>query len=183
MVDRACLEGAVGRHASTVPSWNCEPDPAAGAERTPGLVGLLAVMEEAVHDGPGSADVGPEGAEAGELLGVRRRREVVRREGGQVARAADLLERVLERGAAVFVALLCSARIESGVDRRGRVLARPLRQQQDDPVVLRQVELLELRARAAGKLGACRQEERNVGAETGGELMEPFRGERLVECL
>src|SRR3954454_18335803 len=121
MVDRACLEGAVGRHASTVPSWNCEPDPAAGAERAPGLVGLVAVMEEAVHDGPGSADVGPEGAEAGELLGVRRRREVVRRERSQVAWAADLLERVLERGAAVFVALLCSARIESGVDRRGRV--------------------------------------------------------------
>src|SRR5690349_19308974 len=116
-------------------------------------------MKEAVDDGPGAADVGPEGALRGELLSVRRRGEIVRREGGQVARSADLREGVLEGGAALRVAVVASARVESRVDRGGRFLSGPFREHEDDPVVLRQVELLQLGACSSGELRARGQEE------------------------
>src|SRR5262249_49745874 len=81
---------------STVPSWNREPGP---AERTQFALrgpGRIAVQEEAVDGRAGAADVRPEGAELEQAVGVFRARQVVRRQGAQVAGAVSSRERLVQ---------------------------------------------------------------------------------------
>src|SRR5439155_123631 len=142
-----------------------------------------AVEEESVERGAGTADVGAEGAEPAKLLGERRRREVVRRQRGEVARAADGGQRVEQPPTPLLVAERPLALVERAVDVGGRLLRSVAREQQDDPVVLRQIERLELGAVAGSELRSVAEEERNVGTEARGDALELRRGERLVECL
>ena len=65
-----------------------------------------------------------------------------------------------------------SRRVEGGVDGRGRRLRGPVRDDEDDPEVLRQVERRELRAVARAELRAVGEEERDVGAEGRGERVQ-----------
>src|SRR6266576_4552772 len=78
--------------ASTVPSRHGEPGSAHSAQSALRGGGGPAVLEEAVDGRPGAAHIRAEGAERAELLCKRRRREVVRRQGGEVARAPDRRE-------------------------------------------------------------------------------------------
>ena len=126
-----------------------------------------AVEEEAVDDRAGAADVGPERASLLELArrAARRRgrsREARRGRAGASRRG----ERREQCGAALGEALRAVARVEGVVDGAGRRLLGAVREDEDDPVVLRQVE----RRRASlpsprAELRALREEERDVGAD------------------
>ncbi len=70
-----------------------EPGLPAVRKRLPGGLGLLFLGEEAVDRRARAGDVGPECAELLQLVGERRRRKVVRRQGGDVARVESPLER------------------------------------------------------------------------------------------
>jgi hypothetical protein len=56
-----------------------------------------------------------------------------------------------------------------------------VREEDDDPEVLRQVERHQLRALALAELGAGLEEERDVGAERPRQLVQPLGGERRCE--
>src|SRR5439155_11920816 len=116
-----------------------------------------------------------------QFLGQRRAREVVRRQPREIARPADLSERPLEDGASVPEALATLAVVERRVDVRGRRLARVVREQKHDPVVLREVERGQRGTVALAQLRALGEEERDVGAELGGELAQPLGSERIRE--
>ena len=118
-----------------LPRWygrNGAPEGREGVGRTPSFVAL---GEEAVDGGPGAADVGAEGAELDEALCERRRREVVRRQRGELAgldRRQDLSATLVEAGLA----------LEARVDGAGRLLDGAVGQQEDDRVVLRKLQAL-----------------------------------------
>ena len=112
------------RAISPVPDGHGQPGAARGAERAAGGVGVAAVVEEPVDGRAGAADVGSERAEPEQLRGERRGGEVVRRQRGEVARAADGGERALERGPALLPAVGPSALVEAAVDRGGGGLRR-----------------------------------------------------------
>ena len=80
------------------------------------------VVEEAVHGRAGAADVGAEGAARAELVGERRRDEVVQGQCGEVARAADVRKHVVHRGAALVEAGGAVALVEGGIDGGSRLL-------------------------------------------------------------
>ena len=75
--------------------------------------GVPPVVEEPVDGRAGTADVGAERAEPQQLGGERRRREVVRRQRGEVARPADVPRAALERGAPRLAALGAPALVEA----------------------------------------------------------------------
>src|SRR6266540_480264 len=169
---------------TTLPSGRGEPGPPAGSERLARGLGPFAAGEEPIHRRSGAADVGTEGAELAQLLGERRRREVVRRQGGEVGGSPCLRQRLTER---VATLLESWSAVEGLVDSCGRFLLRAAREHEQDPVVLRQGERRELAAVAETELRARREEERDVGAEAGGERVQPLgrkrRGQRLVRQL
>src|SRR5215475_11049289 len=148
--------------ASTVPSWNREPGPPEGPHRALGGGRGFAVLEEPVDGRPGPAHVGPEGPELKQSSRVRRAFEVIRRKGRELARAVRLGQRVGEAGAPVVVAFGAAALVEPRVDVGGRGLRLAVREEEHDPVVLREVERLELRAGPGSELRPAREEERNV---------------------
>ena len=87
--------------------------PRAPQLRARGL-GVRAVLEEPVDGRPGAADVGAEGAERAQLVGERRRREVVRRQRGEVARTRPArARRAVVRGARRSRRLRCARRTSS----------------------------------------------------------------------
>jgi len=61
------------------------------------------------------------------------------------------------------VAVLAATLVKSRVDRRGRLLARVLWQDENDPVVLRQVERPQVGACSLAQLWAGGQEKGHVG--------------------
>ena len=141
-------------------------------------------MEEPVDGRAGAADVGAEGSEAAQLGGERRRGEVVRRQRREVARAAHGRERRLERGAPAPPSPPRRPLVEAPVDGRRRVLAGAVREREDDPVVLRQVERRELGAVAAPSCGPAARKNGtsapSVGRERAQALVGQRRGKRLV---
>ena len=142
---------------------------------------IALVHEQSVDGRTGAAHVCAERPFGEQLFGERRRREVVRRQRGEVGRAADRVERreQAQRGA---------PRIRAGVveARRRRALstasARRRRQDEHDPVVLRQVERLEVDAPPRRELRPVGEEERDIGAELCRERVQPFARERLRQA-
>src|SRR2546423_3677308 len=122
-------------------------------------------MEEAVDGRTRTADVGAERAESDQLTGEWRRGEIVRRERSEVARSPNAFERVQERGAPGVPALRAISCIERCVHRRGRGLLRVLRQDEQNPEVLRQVDGRERRAVAGTEPRSVDEKERHIGAE------------------
>src|SRR5207237_6064718 len=118
------------------------------------------VMEEPVDGWTGARDVRSKGAEPAEPLGERRVCEVVRRQGREVARAAHLGEARTQLGAPGFPHLGAVTFVEALVHRGRRGLARSAREDDYDPVVLRQVERREGRAVSFTELRPAREEER-----------------------
>ena len=107
--------------------------------------------------------------------------EIVRRQRRQIGRALDPRQLRPEARGTLVVARRPTAPVEHPVDRRGRRLDGSLGQQEHDREVLRKVDRLECRAVAGTELWAVVEEERNVGAEAGSELVELARLERIVE--
>src|SRR5579872_6211555 len=165
--------------ASTVPRRCRDPGaPEALHRALRGLCGAL-VVEQSVERRAGAAHVGAEGAVRAELLRERRRHEVVRGQRGEVARAAKAPERRVHGGAALVEAGGAAALVEGGIDRGGGRLLRVVREDEEDPEVLRHVERRELRAVAGPELRAVGEEEGHVGAEPCGEVVQVGRGKRL----
>src|SRR5207237_3622491 len=106
-----------------------------------------------------AGDVGAEGAERAELVRERRGGEIVRRQGGEVARAADGFERVDKRRAATLEVVRRPSLVELRVDVRRRALHHVARKDEQDPVVLRQVERLELAAVPGAEVGTVAEQE------------------------
>src|SRR5947208_4380833 len=110
-----CSIGRVGSRdssvaiASTVPSRHAEPGSAHAPECPLGRRGGFPVLEEAVDGRAGPAYVCAERAELAQLVREGGRRQVVRREAREVARAADRRERLVEPRTALGVALLAAA--------------------------------------------------------------------------
>src|SRR5205085_8865949 len=113
----------------------------------------------------------------------RRGREIVGRQRGEVTRAADSGEPVEQRTAALVVAGSALAIVEARVDGGRRRLLVPVRQAENDPVVLWQLERRQTSAVALAELRPVGEEERHVGAELGREPEQPLARERLVEAL
>src|SRR5215207_3190503 len=86
--DCAALE-----HGSTVPSRVGQPSLPATREILAGSLGLLFLGEQAVDSRPRARNVGPKGPELLQLVCERRRRQVVRRQGGDVSSTEGSLER------------------------------------------------------------------------------------------
>src|SRR5438093_1442201 len=93
----------------------------------------------------------------------------------RVRRARSQRPLLLVPCSALGVALLAAALVESLVDRGCRLLARVVWQEEDDPVVLREVECPEVGARALAELRAGGEEEGHVGPERGRELVQGLR--------
>ena len=130
--------------------------------------------EESVHARSGAADIGPESTRLEQPLGKRRRTEIVRREACDVTGLPDSSERVeklrppgLEPGGSV-------TRVEGAVHISGGCLHLVVGQNQHDPEVLREVDRREDGAVARAELGAAPEEERHVGSDRGGKVLEPF---------
>src|SRR5438445_1978092 len=143
----------------------------------------VAMVKQAVHRRARPGHVRAEGAEGAELLGKRRRGDVVRRQRGKVAWTADRMQRVDERRAAFLEAVRAVALVESPVDVRRRALRRAARKDEQDPVVLGKLDRLELRAGTRAELRAVAKEEGHVGTEPRSELVESACGHRLAEEL
>src|SRR3954452_3715331 len=123
--------------ASTVPRWCGDPGSPTGPHSLLRSPRFGAVEEESVDRRSGARDVGAEGAQAPQFGGERRGGEVVRRERGEIARAANRGERGTQGVASVGEAPLSATCVEGAVDvRRGR-LGRAARMNQEHPVVLR----------------------------------------------
>src|SRR6266545_3418981 len=137
-----------------VPSRNRQPRAAAGTEPAAGRDRRRPVVEEPVDGRAGAADIRPEGAQLAQLVRQRRAREVVRRERGEVARAADASERLEQRRPPVLEPLGAVAPVELLVDRGGGWLLRAVRQDEEDEEVLRQVERSQHAALARAELRA-----------------------------
>ena len=73
--------------------------------------------------------------------------------------------------------------VERLVDRRRRLLLRLCRQHEEDPVVGRKVERLQLAPVAGSELRPFGQEERNVGADPGRDLVQTLDRERRRKRL
>src|SRR5439155_19264400 len=112
---------------STVPRRGGDPGTAAGADRPPGGAGLRAVVEEPVHGRARTGDVRAKRAQLAQLGRERRRRQIVRGQLGQVARAPDGGQPVEERAPPRLVAGPAVALVETGIDGRGRLLLLPVR--------------------------------------------------------
>src|SRR2546428_13795812 len=110
------------------PCWPVPCDPTSGRGRG------VAMVKQAVHRRARHGHVRAEGAEGAELLGKRRRGDVVRRQRGKVAWTADRMQRVDERRAAFLEAVRAVALVESPVDVRRRALRRAARKDEQDPV-------------------------------------------------
>ena len=141
-----------------------------GAEAAPRLAPRRARREEPVDGRAGAADVGAEGAELAQLVGERRRREVVRRQRGEIARRASAASS--GRAGAPRSRPRRPARRTPRRRRRSTPSRAPSGRTQEHGVVLRQVERRQSRAVALAELRALGEEERDVGAERGGELVQ-----------
>src|SRR5581483_4191169 len=148
--------------ASTVPRWRRQPGVPDAAERASRSLRLVLVMEEPVHDRTRAGDVGAERAELAQPVAQRRAGEVVRRQGGEVARTAHARERVEQRRAALLPTVGAVARVERVVDGAGRRLLRVARQDEHDEEVLRELERREDLAASGGEARTVVEEERNV---------------------
>src|SRR2546422_1474146 len=150
---------------STVPRWCGEPRAPSGGDSFPRSPGFAAVQKQAVDGGARTRDVRAECAERSELVGERRRGEVVHRERSEVARTPHRAERVEQRVAPLLVAALPVARVECVVDVFRRVLPLAVRDEQQDPVILRQLDRRQLGAVACAELWPVFEEVRNVCSE------------------
>src|SRR5919204_6167001 len=168
---------------SNVPRWRRQPGASADAHPTlcPGRV--RAVQEEPVYRRARPGHVRAERSKLAQLVGERRRREVVRREVCKVPRTPDALERVEQHGRARLKIRLAAARIETRVHLGRRRLALLVRNDDQDPVILRQIELTQLRAVAGAELRARAQEERDIRTELARDRVEPVRRQRLGQKL
>jgi hypothetical protein len=137
--------------------------------------------EETVDDGPRAADVRAEGAQLEQLVGQRRRGQVVRGQRCEIAGAPDPLERVEQLGATLIEAVLGRTSVEGGVHLRGGCLGLPVREAQKHPIVLRELERCELASVIGTELRARREEERHVCSELGAERAQIVRCERALE--
>src|SRR6266508_622390 len=97
---------------STVPRWNARPSPAVATQRALGCPGGALLLEEAVHDGPGAAHVGPEGSELEQFLRERGGGQVVGGERRQIARAESVVQRGQEGAPPLVEARLPPTRVE-----------------------------------------------------------------------
>ena len=132
----------------------------------------IALLGEETVDGRTRArHVGPQRSELAELAGKRRRGEVVRWEGREVTEGDSPKERRSTLGESLFAG-------ERRVDGRGRALAVAVREEDDNPVVLREVKRLQQRSVAFSQLGPVAEEERDIRAKLRRELVEPLLVER-----
>ena len=141
------------------------------------------VVEEAVHRGAGAGDVGAEGAEAEQLVGERRAREVVRGQGGEVARSPHALERALERAAPLVPALGAAALVEAPVDAGRRLLDGAVRKQEERPSSPAAARAARARSRRrAPSCGPVAEEERAHPRRARSERVQRSGGERLRQA-
>src|SRR6266511_2809424 len=166
---------------STVPRWCGQPGTAPGREPLLRRSSLHSVEEETVDGRAGAADVSTEGAEAAQLVRQRRRGEVVRRKDGEITGPVNAREGVVQGLTALVEAAVAATGVEARIDIGRRGLRRLLRKDEQHPVVLREVERLQVGAVAGAELRPVLEEVRNVCAEPRGELVQPFRRERIVE--
>ena len=146
-------------------------------------VGVRRPVKEAVDGRAGAADVGAKGALREQLAGERRRCQIVRRQGGEVARAPHPRERCAQGLEAVFVAALAPTLVERRIDLRRRPLRRAFGSEEQDDEVLRQIERLEHGAVAGPELRPVAQEERHVRPDPSRELVQLLGGPGDVELL
>ena len=90
---------------------------------------------------------------------------------------------MLERSDARLEAAIAAPRVELAVDGGGRALLGAVREDEYDGEVRDELERLEHGAVPAGELRPRREEERDVCAERGRELVQAHIGQRLVERL
>ena len=114
--------------------------------------GLLAVVEQAVHARAGAAHVGAERARIAQSLGQRRRREIVRRQPGEIVGVRNGAERRQQGIATLCEAVGAVPVVEGAVDVACRGLDRLRRNDEQHPVVGRQRDGAENRAVAAAEL-------------------------------
>ena len=126
---------------------------------------VFAVQEEAVNGRPRARNIRAERAQRTQLVGQWRRREIVRWQRHEVARPPDSTERVEQRGTPLLVAVAAAARVERGEHVARRRLDGAVRQHEQDPVVLRQVERRQLRTVRSAELRAVGEEVRDVSPE------------------
>jgi len=142
---------------------------------------VLALVEQAVDRRAGAGDVGAEGARRENRVRHRRAREVVRGQPGEIPRPLHLGEPVEKQLTALGEAGCTVAHVEGRVDVGRRGLRGVPREQDENPEVLRQVELLELASVATAELRAVREEERDVGTDPGCDPEQLLARDRLRE--
>src|SRR5215218_1377826 len=163
---RAVLKRRLLDHrALKLPAGCGDPGPSAALERRVRGERVFLLSEEAVNRRAGARDVCPKGAVAAQLVGQWRRGKVVRRKRAEIAEG---------KGPQQSCAPLAEALIagEGVVDRAGGPFVLALREQEQDPVVLWQVERAELGAVPFAELRPGGEEEGDIGAESGGQFPE-----------
>src|SRR5215218_4258599 len=140
--------------AMTLPARCGDPDLAAIAQCGVRCQRLTLLGEEPVDRGAGARHVRAEGPSRAELWGERQRGEVAERQ------AAEKVGTPLGEA-------LCAA--EAFVDGSRRRFLFSVREQQHDPVVLRQVEGPQLRSVSLAELRPNRQEEGDIRTQPGRE--------------
>src|SRR4051794_19086893 len=114
----ACGE-SLSNLRSTVPRWWCQPRARAPSQPLLREVRLRLVMEQPVDGRACAADVGAERTEPFELGRERRLGEIVRRQSGEVARAAKTRQRVAETRAPLLPPGRAVAIVERAIHRCG----------------------------------------------------------------
>src|SRR5215211_6233890 len=151
--------------AMTLPARCGDPDLAAIAQCGVRCQRLTLLGEEPVDRGAGARHVRAEGPSRAELWGERRGGEVVRRQQGELAE-----RQAAEKVGTPLGEALCAA--EAFVDGSRRRFLFSVREQQHDPVVLRQVEGPQLRSVSLAELRPNRQEEGDIRTQPGRDRAE-----------
>src|SRR5262245_58430618 len=162
-------------------AWCANPRGAEAAEGGCRGVRGAVVLEEPIDSRTGPTDVSTEGAEALHLGGESRGGEVVGGKIGEVGSSTNAPQRVEEVGPAGLEPHITAAAVELGVHRARRGFAGSGRQEEQNRIIERKVERLELRSVAGPELWPRREEERDIGAELPRQLAQPAGGKRIVE--
>src|SRR4051794_16187293 len=166
---------------STVPRRWRDPGLRAASKCPRSRLRVRPVMEEPVDGRTGAADVCAERTERLQLVDERRAREVVQRQGREVARPPDVVEHREQLCAPLLEALGAVAAVEAGVDARRRLLHGAVCEHEEHPEVLRDVHRCERRSVSRSELHALVEEEGHVGTDPAAQVVEGAPRERLVE--
>src|SRR5215211_5758223 len=160
-----CSSAGCSITALTLPAWCRDPGLAAVAQGGVRRDRFALLGEQAVHRRACAGYIRPERAIGSQLLGQGRGRQVVGRQKSEVVERQGSQE----LGSPVLEALFAAERV---VHRRGRLLSRAVRQHEEHPVLLREVEPPQRRPVSLAQLRTRRQEEGDVGAESRRQLLQ-----------